>query len=167
LRFVLDNGSVVQLLDKLDPKSFDRPAVQMIKDIGATTQRTAQRAAKPHEADKGTFGKVIVLDILDKGYTARVYVPESIAGLAFTIEEGRRPGKRPPYGPIKRWALSHGYIPSGRGNSKFVQVIREEIKTHGTRGVFFMRQAIETAEKALREGIPRTEKEIHAAWERP
>jgi len=143
-----------------------QPTRAFLGELGRVGQATAQRASKPHPADKGTLGRGILLDIALNGWSARVAPASSIAGIAFTVEEGRRPGRRPPYGPIKRWLISHGIIPEGRGTSKRVQEVREEIKLHGTRGVHFMAQAKETVEKAMRTGVPKTEQEIKTLWDR-
>ena len=143
-----------------------QPTRAFLADLGRVGLKTAQRAAKPHPADKGTLGRSIMLDIALDGWSARIAPASFVAGIAFTIEEGRRPGRRPPYGPIKRWLISHGIIPEGRGTSKRVQEVREEIKAQGTRGVHFMAQAQETVEKAMRDGIPKTEQEIKALWDR-
>jgi len=151
---------------RLREKRFLSPTRDFLKELGRVAQKTAQRAAKPHPADKGTLGRAILLDFALDGSSARVAPAPRYAGIAFTIEEGRSPGRRPPYGPIKRWMISHGIIPEGRGTSEQVQELREEIKAHGTRGVHFMAQAEETTEKAMHEGIPKTEQEIRALWDR-
>ena len=151
---------------KLRERRLLRPTRDFIGVLGRTAQKTAQRAAKPHPADKGTLGRALLLHMSSDGNTARVEPAQSIAGLAFTIEEGRRPGRRPPYRPIKRWLESHGFIPIARGTSKQIQAVREEIKARGTRGIHFMAQAQETVDKAMHEGIPKTEREIEALWDR-
>jgi len=144
------------------------PTRSFLQELGRVGQKTAQRAAKPHPADKGTLGRAILLDFALDGSSARVAPAPAYAGIAFTIEEGRRPGRRPPHGPIKRWMISHGIIPEGRGKgiSERVKDFREEIKLHGTRGVHFMAQAEETVNKAIHEGIPKTAQEIKALWDR-
>jgi len=142
------------------------PTRSFLQELGRVGQKTAQRAARPHPADKGTLGRAILLDFALDGSSARVAPAPSVRGIAFTIEEGRRPGRRPPYGPIKRWMISHGIIPEGRGTSKQVQAVREEIKAQGTRGVHFMAQAREAVDKAMHSGIPKTEQEIRALWDR-
>lgn len=166
MRLVLDTGSEVRMLEKLQNDIGLGPGREMVKSVGLVTQRTAQRAAKPHAADKGTLGQRLLMTISDGGLTATVEPHASIAGLAFTINYGRRSGKRPPYGPIKRWLESHGYIPLGKGNSKFVQAVRDDIRARGTRGVLFMETAIKAMESTLKGEIPKTEREIQAAWER-
>ena len=144
------------------------PTRGFLRVLGRVGQKTAQRAAKPHPADKGTLGRAILLDFALDGSSARVAPAPAYRGIAFTIEEGRRPGRRPPYGPIKRWMISHGIIPEGRGKgiSQRVREVREEIKLHGTRGVHFMAQAEKAVDKAMHDGIPKTEQEIKALWDR-
>jgi hypothetical protein len=143
-----------------------RPTRDFVQRAGKAAHTTAQRAAKPHPADKGTLGRLIVMVIEDDGKTVRVHPVRSIVGIANTIEEGRRPGRRPPYKPIKKWMISHGIIAGVRGDSKRIRAIRDDIKARGTRGVHFMAQAAEVAERALKTGVPETEKEIRAMWER-
>ncbi len=166
VHFVVDVRGLDQLHARLQPGRLLQPTKRFIHDLAEMAQRTAQRAAKPHPADKGTLGRAISIEFDSSGDVAKVSPARNIAGIAFTIEEGRRPGRRPPYTPIKRWLLSHGIISGARGESRKIQFIREEIKMRGTRGVHFMAQAAEVTQRALREGIPRTEAEIHAAWER-
>ena len=153
--------------ERLRSKSFFlTPTKARIRAAGQGAQRTAQRAAKPHSADKGTLGRGILFDIDADGLTARIYPLRRITGLASTIEEGRRPGRRPPYTPLKRWMISHGIISDGKGTSKLVRLMQNRIMQSGTRGVGFMAKAAEAAEKVLREGVPKTEQEIHDLWER-
>ena len=143
-----------------------KPSRSFLQELGRVGQKTAQRAAKPHPADKGTLGRAILLDFALDGSSARVAPAPRIAGIAFTIEEGRRPGRRPPYGPIKRWMISHGIISGARGDSKKVRYMQEDIKLRGTRGIHFMQQAEDMANKVLKGNVPRTEKEIKALWDR-
>ncbi len=152
---------------KLREGTVFTPARSFLKDLARVGQKTAQRAAKPHPADKGSLGRAILVDFALDGTSARVAPAPSIAGIAFTLEEGRRPGKRPPYGPIKRWMISHGIITGARGEGKKVQEIREDIKKRGTRGIHFMKTAEEAVDKAMRTGIPKTEREIKGLWDRP
>ena len=164
--FEVDVVGLDALRLRLRERRFLSPTRDFLRELGRVAQKTAQRAAKPHPADKGTLGRSILLDFALDGSSARVAPAPRIAGIAFTIEEGRRPGRRPPYGPIKRWMISHGIIPAGRGTSKQVQELREEIKAHGTRGVHFMAQAEKAIDKAMHDGIPKTEQEIRALWDR-
>ena len=151
---------------RLRDKHFLKPTRTFLHELGRVGQKTAQRAAKPHPADKGTLGRAILLDFALDGSSARVAPASRYAGIAFTIEEGRSPGRRPPYGPIKRWMISHGIITGARGEGKRVREVQEEIKLHGTRGVHFMAQAEQAVNKAMHDGIPKTEQEIRALWDR-
>jgi hypothetical protein len=141
---------------------------RLVKGAAIAAQTTARRAAKPHAADKGTLGRFVLLHIDADGLLARVDMAPSVAGVAFTIEEGRRPGRRPPYKAIKRWMISHGIIGEGRGRgtSAAVQLMRERIRASGTEGVHFMAQARDVAEMVLQRGVPGTEDDIRALWER-
>jgi len=167
-QFTVEFVGLDALRMKLREKRFLSPTRDFLKELGRVGQKTAQRAAKPHPADKGTLGRAILLDFALDGSSARVAPAPAYSGIAFTIEEGRRPGRRPPHGPIKRWMISHGLIPEGRGKgiSQRVKDIREEIKLHGTRGVHFMAQAEKAVDKAMHDGIPKTEQEIKALWDR-
>lgn len=142
------------------------PARRLIENTSVATRKTAQRAAKPHPGDKGTLGRGVLVTLSRDGSEALVYVTRSMAGIAFTIEEGRRPGRRPPYGPIKRWMIAHGIISAGRGTSKQVREVREDIKLRGTRGIHFMKQAADVADEVLRRGVPQTQQEIRDLWNR-
>src|SRR3990172_7748556 len=165
-QFEVDILGLDNVLLRLREKRFLSPTRDFLKGLGRVGQRTAQRAAKPHPADKGTLGRAILLDFALDGSSARVAPAPRYAGIAFTIEEGRRPGRRPPYGPIKRWMISHGIIPEGRGDSKKVRFMQEDIKLRGTRGVHFMAQARDVADEILRTGVPKTEQEIRDLWVR-
>ena len=165
--FEVEVSGADALGEMLRSKAFlSSPTRRLIEYAGRAAWRTAQRAAKPHPADKGTIGRAIRFDILPGGMAARVDIARGVTSIALTIEEGRRPGRRPPYGPIKRWMISHGIIPEGRGTSKQIQEMREEIKAQGTRGVHFMQQAEVIANKVLEGDVPRTEQEIKALWDR-
>lgn len=156
------------LREQLRNKKFlFRPTRRLIEAAGMAARKTAQRAAKPHPADKGTLGRAILMTFRDNNQTAVVDVPRRIAGIAFTIEEGRRPGRRPPYTPIKRWMISHGIIPEGKGTSKRIQFMRDTIKQRGTKGIHFMAAGRDAADKVIRTGIPKTEAEVKALWDRP
>ena len=156
------------LMELLRSKRFIfNPTRRLIEGAGIAARKTAQRAAKPHPADKGTLGRAIRLEVAPSGLQATVDIARSVSGIAFTIEEGRRPGRRPPYRAIKRWMVSHGII-SGtvRGEGKRVRELQEDIKLRGTRGVHFMAQARDVANTVLRQGVPKTEQEIRELWQR-
>ena len=165
--FEVEITGAAAIIDQLRGRRFvDVPTRRLIENTGVATRKTAQRAAKPHPGDKGTLGRAIRLSFSRDGSEARVDIARSVAGIAFTIEEGRRPGRRPPHGPIKRWMISHGIISAGRGTSKQIREVREQIKLRGTRGVHFMAQALEVANEVLRRGVPQTEQEIRDLWNR-
>lgn len=149
-----------------DPKLWV-PSVnrRIIDDAAKAGEKTARRAAKPHAVDKGTLGRAVRLKFLSP-LEAIIDLAPSVRGVARVVEEGRRPGRRPPYGAIKRWGEAHGVIPAGRGASKYVQELRDRIRDEGTRGVHFMEQASEVADKLVRSGVPRASSDIEATWER-
>lgn len=151
---------------KLDAGNLLTPTREIVAGAGKQALQTAQKAARPHPADKGTLARMIHSDSQDGGKTVVVAPETKIRGLAATIEEGRAPGKRPPYGSIKKWMLSHGIIQGVRGDSKYVRAMRERIATVGTKGVGFMAAGAEAADRALKHGIPQAEDEIRKAWDR-
>lgn len=154
------------LHQRLDSRRLLRPTKDFIERAGTAAHRTAQRAAKPHPGDKGTLGRAITIEFSDGGKTATVAPIKRIMGIANTIEEGRRPGRRPPYKPIKMWLSRHGAAVDVRGGSKIVRQVRDTIRAEGTKGVHFMAQAEEVAQRALRDGVPETEHDIRNMWER-
>lgn len=154
------------LAEMLRTKKFMfSPTRQLIEAAGKAAQKTAMRASKG-QAGKGTLGKHIHLEFRDRDLTAVVQPTRRIAGIAHTIEEGRRPGRRPPYTPIKTWMIRAGIIPEGKGTSKRIQFMRETIKMRGTKGLHFMRAGQEVADKVIRGGIPGTAREVKALWDR-
>ena len=153
---------------KLDSRRFMGPVRQeLIERAADAAHKKAREAAKPHPADKGTLGRAIELHFENKGNTARISPPPQVAGLAFTIEEGRRPGGRPPYRKLKAWMISHNIIPEGKGTSAQVQALRSDIRHHGTKGVHFMQQAAELADHTMKQRIPPTERAIKTKWDGP
>ena len=165
--FEAEVKGVDSLRELLRSKRFlFRPTRRLIEGAGIAARKTAQRAAKPHPGDKGTLGRYIRLEVSHSGLQATVDIARSVVGIALTIEEGRRPGRRPPYGRIKRWMISHDIITGARGEGERVREVQEEIKLHGTRGVHFMAQARDVANMVLRQGVPKTEQEIRELWDR-
>lgn len=131
---------------------------ELIEGAARVAQRTAQRAAKPHAADKGTLGRHLHIE-RDGPLTLAMRPTRRIVGIANVIEGGRRPGKAPPLRAIKAWAVAHG-IPTAP------RELQKTIRARGTRGVHFMQQAQDAADKAVKAGIPITEREIEAAFNR-
>jgi hypothetical protein len=155
------------LAEQLRSKKFMwQPTRQLIDAAGKAAQKTAMRASKG-QAGKGTLGKHIHLEFRDSDLTAVVLPTRRIAGIAFTIEEGRKPGRRPPYTPIKRWMIQAGIISGDKGESKRIQFMRETIKQRGTKGLHFMAAGRDAADKVIREGIPKTAGDVKALWKRP
>jgi len=155
------------LREQLRSKKFMwRPTRQLIEAAAAAARKTAQRASKG-KAGKGSLGRAILVTFRDKGQTAVVDVPRRIAGIAYTIEEGRKPGRRPPYTPIKRWMIQANIISGGKGESKRIQFMRDTIRRRGTKGIHFMAAGRDAADKVIHGGIPKTASEIEALWKRP
>jgi hypothetical protein len=136
---------------------------QMVKEAALAGRRVAAEKSKGRYGRKGLYGRLDI-DFSNDGLVANVHPVRSIAGIAFTMEEGRRPGRRPPYTPIKRWLIDAGAISGQRGDSKVVRATREAIKAGGTRPIHFMQEAAEEAERTLKQRGPPTEREIERQW---
>lgn len=153
---------------RMNRSLWAEPATRhLLQGAGRVVQKTAQRAAKPHSGDKGTLGRAIILEVSSVYLEATVAPTRSVMGVAYTIEHGRRPGRRPPYRPIKAWMISHGLVTGARGDSKKVQQMRERMRLVGTKGVGFMEAGAVAGDQALKQGIPATEREIKTLWDRP
>ena len=151
---------------KLEAGNLLKPTREIVAAAGKEGLETARKAAKPHPGDKGTLARMIESDTQDGGKTVVVAPQSKIRGIATTIEEGRKPGKRPPYGSIKKWMLSHGIISGARGESKLVAMMRDRIRSQGTAGVFFMKKGAEAAERCMKGDVPKAEGEVRKAWDR-
>lgn len=148
------------LRQRLRPGYLLKPVRKnLIESAGNAARKTAQRAAKG-QAGTGRLGRHILVDFQDKGMTAVVMPTRTIAGIAFVINYGRRPGRRPPYRALKRWADRAG-IPTK------IRDLQEDIKLRGTKGLEYMEAAENAANIVLRTGIPATDREIRALWKRP
>ena len=168
------------LHQRLKPGMLFRPVTKEIIEAAARAAHlTARRAAKGR-AGKGSLGRAITMEyertwkLQDSAATgprgpfaAIIYPHRSISGIASTIEYGRRSGRRPPYGPIKRWLIAANIIPAGKGTSKRIREVQEQIRLCGTKGIGYMKAAEDVANKVIRGNLPRTEAEIKALWERP
>lgn len=130
---------------------------EIIEEAGKAGKAKAIEAAKPHAADKGSLGRAVRLRVEDGGNKAIVDVAPQVAGIAFVIEEGRRPGRAPPLRVLKAWADSHG-IPTPP------RELQQAIRAQGTRGIHFMRQAQEEAEKVVRGQVPAAERGVERAF---
>lgn len=157
---IVEIRGIDAMRERLRPGRMLSPVkTELVKAAAMAARLTAMRASKG-KAGKGTLGKHIHIEFLKKGMVARISPTRRVIGIASVIEYGRRPGRRPPYTPLKLWAARAGVKMS-------VRDLQQEIKERGTRGVFFMEAAQEAANKVIKGGIPKTEAEIKALWERP
>lgn len=158
--FAVEVHGLDVLRQKLDQHRLFGPIrEEMIAKAARAGSDKAQEASKGRYGKKGFRGRVKT-HIEQDGLVARVDIePSNIRGIALTIEEGRRPGRRPPYRKLKEWAQAAGI-------STPVRQLQEDIKLHGTTGIHFMEQASKVADDTLRDRRPATEREIEAAWNR-
>ncbi len=118
----------------------------------------AGKRAKPHPVDKGTLGRSVKFAV-DKGAVplhARIYTK---SGIAFTVEEGRRPGKPPPVAAIRRWAKAHGIAVNP-------WLLAQQIRARGTKGIRFMAGAAEATQKKMGDFTKEAVREIERRWGR-
>ena len=131
------------------------PVEQALANLADFVRGEAERQAKPHAADKGTLGRAVKVSFSGAGValSATVAPPRATMGLAYTIEEGRRPGKQPPSASIGRWAKAHGIATNA-------WVLVKLIKERGTKGIHFMAGAAEAGEKKAPELLRKAGVEI-------
>lgn len=141
---------------KLDQRRLFGPVKEeMIARAAQAGKKEAEEKSKGQFGKKGLRGR-IETHFEQDGLIARVSPIRSLAGIAFTMEHGRRPGKRPPYKRIKAWATGNISTP--------VRELQEDIKLHGTGGLFFMAEAAQVANDTLRDRRPVAEREIERGW---
>lgn len=142
---------------KLDEKRIFGPVKEeMIQRAAQAGKKEAEEKSKGQFGKKGLRGR-IETHIEQDGMVARVAPISSLAGIAFTMEEGRRPGRRPPYRPLKQWK-------EGTPISLSVRELQEIGKTQGFKGIHYMRDASKVADDTLRDRRPAAEREIERAW---
>ena len=142
---------------KLDSKRFLGPVrEELIAHAAKVGTKTAEEKSKGQLGRKGLRGRIRT-EFEQAGLIAHVFPDRAIGGIAFAIEEGRRPGKRPPYRGIKQWL-------GGSASKDTIETVRKSIMLSGTKGVHFMAQAQDAAQQALRGGLPKTERRIEGEW---
>lgn len=162
--FEVDVRGVDVLHRKLNAGSiFTSVKDGMVREAAFKGRDTATEKSKGQFGRKGLAGR-IVIDFTEGGLIANVHPNRQIMGIALTMEEGRRPGRRPPYTPIKKWLMQGGVISGAKGDSGIVRQVQNTIKEQGTRGIRYMEQAAEEANRTLRQRGPPTEREIERQW---
>lgn len=136
--FVVEVEGVESLVRKLErvPTAV-RP---MLEEAAKFAHGKAKEYAKPHPVDKGTIADKVKFKIAPGAVPLEAFVfpAKQVMGIALTLEEGRRPGKRPPAATIERWARRHGIAENG-------WVLAQRIAQRGTKGVkMFERAALDT-----------------------
>lgn len=134
------------------------PTDGISKRAAAKAEDAARRAAKPHSEDRGTIANAIKTNLAPAGLPLGAVVVATNA-ISRKVEEGRPAGKAPPMKALKAWAKKHGWT----GNLRNLQA---HIRTHGTKGLFFMREGAEAAEKELPQILGFTAGEIERNWVR-
>jgi len=121
---------------KLDSKRFLGPVrEELIAHAAKVGTKVAEEKSKGQRGTKGFKGR-IETTFDSNGLVAHVFPQRSIGGIPFVIEEGRRPGRRPPYRGIKKWL-------GGSASRDAIEGVRRDIMAHGTKGVHYMAQAQE------------------------
>jgi len=135
-----------------------RPFMQK---AGEFAHAKAREYAKPHPSCRGTLAEGMEFKLAPGAIPleARIKPARRIMGISMTVEEGRRPGKPPPAATIGRWAALRGIMVSG-------WKLAQQIRAHGTKGVFMYKRAAEDTERKLPEFLRDAVKEIERKWGR-
>lgn len=136
------------------------PVKGMVEEAGRYGWAQLKVFAKPHPGDKGTIGNASKFEFGGVGLAiqARISPLPSMKGIARVIEEGRKPGKGPPFKAIEKWGLAHGMAP------KTGWKLRSAIKTRGTKGVHMFAQAAEATSKHFPGLLKKAAATIEKAW---
>lgn len=152
---------ITQLLKLAPPKKH------VIAYAATQGRETAERESKGRHGTKGFRGRMETTFEQDD-LVARIRPQRAIAGIAFTVSQGRRPGRGISLKAFAPWAGRAGiqvYRTEGRRRytAEYVN-IRELIKARGTTPVPYMEHGEEAANKAIRDGIPKAEREMERDW---
>lgn len=129
------------------------------KDLIEPATKAAKKemdAKSKGQFGKKGFGRRTRITLEQGGMVGRVAIDNQVSGIAATVDAGRRPGRRPPYKPIKAWAAGNISTP--------VRELQENIKLHGTVGLHFMADAQKVAQDILRHGVAPTERALERQW---
>lgn len=143
-----------RVLRTLVPATLHQPAVaELITDATLLGQRTAREGAP---RDTAALARSILAEpkpLLGRVYTTLAY--------ARPMEEGRRPGSRPPPPQaLHGWLRRHG-IPTGAA-----WVIARAIGRRGIKGRFFMKAAEAAVRRALPTLARQAAQRVEATWRR-
>lgn len=130
----------------------------LIEPAAKAGKKEADEKSKGRYGRKG-LGRRTHIRFEQDGMLARVAVDSQISGIAWAMEEGRRPGRRPPYRPIKAWKEATPITMT-------VRELQESIKVHGTQGLHYMRDAAQVADDTLRGRVAPTERALEHQWNR-
>jgi hypothetical protein len=156
-------------LDKLMAKlgNVEKPIRPLLEKAAKFALAQAQVFAKPHPADKGTLAKGLKFELAAGAVTlhARVFPVAAIVGIANVVEEGRKPGKQPPYQALVPFVQSHGVtMGPATGEKAIAYLMAVGIKHKGTKGVRFMAKAADATDKKLPGLVAETVKEMEKDW---
>lgn len=112
----------------------------LVHDAARLGHERVQEYARPHPVDTGGLAQGITVQFRE--LEALVTPGRRVVGIAYTVEEGRRPGRRPPKAAIARWATRHGI-----GTPPWVLATR--IAKEGTRGVHMFERAAKDVERYI------------------
>lgn len=144
---------------KLDAGNIFTPVKHlMIEEAAKAGKKTMDEESKGQFGKKG-FGRRTRITLEQGGMVGRVAIDKQVSGIAATVDQGRRAGRRPPYKPIKAWAQAAGI-------STPIRELQEAIKVGGTGGVFFMQEAQQVAQDTLAHGVAPTERALEHQWNR-
>lgn len=140
-----------KILAKLAPSLYRRAVADAIAGAATVAERTAKGAAPK---DMGALRRSITHEI--HPLSARVY---STLAYAQAVEEGRRPGARPPPPEVLLgWMARHGMD----GVSPYV--LARAIGRRGTKGRWFMRAGVQAANAALPRLLGLAARAIQREW---
>lgn len=149
-----------ELKAKLSQGRIFGPVKQEIIKRGADEGReTAEKESKGRYGKKG-FRLLTTFE--QNGLIARVQPRPQARGIAWVVETGRKPGKAPPLRALKPWAAEWMDV-SDKGA---LRALQQRIREGGTKGVGYFAKGEQAADRAIKSGTPKAEREIEAHWNR-
>jgi hypothetical protein len=137
---------------KLDAGNLLAPVKEgMIQGAAKDSKQTAEEASKGRYGKKGLRNRFFI-DYEQDGLIAKVHPDRSIMGIAFTMDQGRRPGKSPPQKALRPWADAAGITD--------IRQLQQDIRAGGTRPIGFMQDAEQAAQRSLQHREGPTERAI-------
>lgn len=116
----------------------------------------AETAEKESKGRYGKKGFHLLTTFEQNGLIARVQPRAQARGIAWVVETGRKPGKAPPLRALKGWASNFMDV-SDKGA---LRALQQRIREGGTRGVGYFAKGEQAADRAIKSGTPKAEREI-------